>query len=258
MERTENKANEYVSIDLRHVFAMLWRRVWIIILVGIIGAVVGFSCASFVIEPQYSASVMLYVNNGVSVGGANFSISASQINAAQDLVKTYVVLLNNRTTLQAVADKANVNYTYSQLSSMIQAGAVADTEVMRVKVTAGDPYEAADIANAIAEVLPRRISEIIEGSSMEVVDSAVVNLKKVAPSITKYSAVGMLVGVLLSALTVAVIAILDDRIHDEEYLLVNYPYPILAKIPDLHQEGTRYGYAYYRRKSYKYKYKYGG
>ncbi len=246
MERTENKANEYYTIDLLHILKSLWHRVWIIILIGLLGAAIGFSFASFVVAPQYSSSVMLYVNNGVSVGGASFSISSSQIMAAQNLVKTYVVLLNNRTTLEAVADKAGVDYSYAQISSMIEAGAVDDTEVMRVKVTTGDPYEAEKIANAIAEVLPRRISEIIEGSSMEVVDSAVVRLQKVSPSITNYTALGMLLGILVAVLILAVVAILDDRIHDEEYLLQNYPYPILAKIPELGGD-TKYGYSYQHR-----------
>ena len=76
MEKTENKNSEYYTIDLLHIFKTLWRRVWVIILVGLLGAVIGFSCASFVVTPQYSSSIMLYVNNGVSVGGASFSISS--------------------------------------------------------------------------------------------------------------------------------------------------------------------------------------
>ena len=238
----DNK-NDYYTIDLLHILKTLWRRVWVIILAGLLGAVIGFSCASFVVAPKYAASVMLYVNNGVSVGGASFSISSSQIMAAQDLVNTYVVLLNNRTTLEAVADKAGVSYDYPTIAGMIEAGAVNDTEVMRVTVTTGDPYEAEKIANAIAEVLPRRISEIIEGSSMEVVDSAVVNLQKVSPSITKYTAIGLILGALAAVGILAIVAICDDRIHDEEYLLHNYPYPILAKIPELGSE-NRYSYAY--------------
>lgn len=245
MEKAENKNNEYYTIDLLHIFKTLWRRVWVIIMVGLLGAVIGFSCASFVVTPTYSSSVMLYVNNGVSVGGASFSISSSQIMAAQDLVKTYVVLLNNRTTLEAVADKAGVSYGFAELSSMIKAGAVDETEVMKVEVTAKDPYEAEKIANAIATVLPRRISEIIEGSTMAVVDSAVVNLQKVSPSVTKYTAIGLILGALVAAGILAIVAIQDGRIHDEEYLLHNYPYPILAKIPELGAE-NKYGYSYHQ------------
>ena len=243
MESTVNKTKEVYTVDLMHIVKVLLRRSWAIVLAALLGAVMGFSYASFALTPMYSSSVMLYVNNGVSVGGASFSISSSQIVAAQNLVKTYTVLLNNRTTLEAVADKAGVDYSAGALSSMIEAGPVDETEIMRVKVTAPDPYEAEKIANAIAEVLPRRISEIIEGSSMEVVDSAVVSLRKVSPSITNYTAIGFVLGLLASVMILALVAILDDRIHDEEYLINAYPYPILAKIPAMGHE-NHYGYRY--------------
>ena len=190
---------------------------------------------------------MLYVNNSsLSVGGASFSITSSEITAAQSLVKTYSVLLENRTTLEAVIEKSGVDYTWQELNHMISAASVRETEVLRVRVTCEDPYDAAKIANCIAEVLPKRISEIIEGSSMEVVDSAVVNLNKVAPSVTKYTAVGGMFGVIASLIILIIMAVADDTIHDEEYILQTYDYPILAKIPDLNQSDSK-GYAYYKK-----------
>ena len=82
---------------------------------------------------------------------------------------------------------------------------------------------------------------------MEVVDSAIPDLDKVAPSITRYTAVGLLLGVLLSMIVLIVLALMDDTIHDEEYILKTYDYPILAKIPDLvNTDSKKYGY-YYKR-----------
>ena len=248
---------EVISIDILHILKALWHRAWVIVLAGILAGAIGFSYASFVLAPQYSSSIMLYVNNSsLSVGGASVSISASQISAAQSLVKTYIVMLQNRTTLEKVIERADVSYTYQQLSGMIEATAVNETEVMQVTVTTGNPYEAAKIANAIAEVLPERIDEIIEGSTMEVVDSGAVNLRKVSPSITKYTMIGLVLGVFLAAAVLAVLAIMDDTIHEEDYILQNYNYPILAKIPDLVNSGSKpygysYGYYYQRKKSTK-------
>jgi hypothetical protein len=39
-------------------------------------------------------------------------------------------------------------------------------------------------------------------------------------------------------------AILDDTIHDDEYVLRTYNCPVLAKIPDLMNTGTK-SYSYY-------------
>ena len=252
MEKEKNNKKDYYVIDIWHIIRAVWHRAWVVILSAAIAAVIGFSLAAFAITPMYSSSVMMYVNNSsFSLGNTSFSISSSEISAAQSLLKTYIVILNNRTTLEAVIDKAEVDYTYKDLSGMISASSVNDTEVLKVTVTSEDPYEAAKIANCIAEVLPTRISEVIEGSSMKIVDSGVVNLQKVSPSITKYTAVGFTLGALAAVMILVIIALMDGTIHDEEYIIDTYNYPILAKVPDLTgDKHTKGYYAYYKKHGY--------
>lgn len=247
--KTENKAKEYYTIDLGHLLKVLLSKAWLICLSGFLAAALGFSISAFVIKPTYSSSIMLYVNNSsFSLGNTSFSISSSEITAAQNLVKTYSEILKNRTTLERVIDKTETNYTYRQLSEMIVAAPSNETEIMKVTVTTKDPYEAARIANCIAEVLPVRVSEIIDGASMEVVDSAIPELQKVAPSITTYTALGLILGVLVSVILLMISALRDDTIHDEDYILQNYDCPILAKVPDLLNSGGKHYSYYYQSK----------
>lgn len=245
MEQNERNGMEYYSIDVLHIAKYLWQRAWLIAVCSLIAAAIGFCIAAFAVTPKYSSAVMFYVNNSsVSIGSTSVSITSSDIAASQSLVKTYSVLLRNRTTLNEIIHKENLSYTYEELYDMVHATSVNDTEVLQVQVISTDPYEAARIANRIAEVLPERITEIIEGSSMEVVDTAVVNLKKISPSITKYTALGLAIGILLSGLLLAILAVLDDTVHDEDYILHAYDYPILAKVPNL-VSSNRSGYGYY-------------
>lgn len=247
MDKKQNE-RDYASVDLLHIIKSLWKKAWVIAIAMILVGVIGFSIAAFAITPTYSSSVMLYVNNGMSVGDI-FQLTSSQITGARSLVDTYIVMLQNRTTLNKVIEKADVDYDFEDLEDMIKAESVNGTEIIRITVTSTDPYEAAEIANAIAIVLPARISEIIKGSSMEVVDSAAVNLKKVAPSVTGYTVVGMLIGAIISVLVLIVIDMRDDTIRSEEYILQNYDYPILAKIPDLaNTDSKSYGYYYQSKK----------
>ena len=85
---------------------------------------------------------------------------------------------------------------------------------------------------------------------MEIVDTAVPNYHKVSPSVTMYTMVGFILGFVFSVGVIAVFAIMDDTVHDEDYILQTYNYPILAKIPDLLDKDSkrygRYGYYYYR------------
>ena len=239
---------EYYTIDVLNILKFVLQRFWVIVVSGILAAALAFGISAFVIAPQYSSSIMLYVNNSsFSLGNTNFSISSSEITAAQNLVKTYGEILNSRTTLERVIEKSGVEYDYKQLAEMIDAAPSNGTEIMRVTVTAENPYEASKIANCIAEVLPIRISEIVDGASMEVVDSAIPNLEKISPSITKYTAVGLILGVLLSFLVLAIFAMMDNTIHDEEYVLKTYNYPILAKVPNLINPANRQ-HGYYSQK----------
>lgn len=248
MGRQENNAREYYTIDLLHIAKTLWRRIWVVALCGLLAAVIGFSIAAFAIAPTYSSFVKLYVNNtSFSLGNTNFSISSSELTAAQSLVKTYGEILGSRTTLERVIEKTGYDYTWQELSEKIVYKPSNNTEIMLVTVTSEDPYEASKIANTIAEVLPTRIAEIIDGASMEVVDYAVPDLQKVAPSITRYTAVGLVLGVLFALVALTVMALLDGTVHDEEYVLRVYDYPILGKVPDLLDSGNK-SYGYYARK----------
>lgn len=240
-----NGNNEYYTVDILHIIKFIFQRFWVIIISGIVAAALGFCVSAFLITPKYSSSIMLYVNNSsFSLGNTSFSISSSEITAAQSLVKTYGEILNNRTTLERVIEKSDVEYDFEELSEMIESAPSNDTEIMRVTVTTDNPYETSKIANCIAEVLPVRIAEIVDGASMAVVDSAIPNLQKISPSITKYTAVGLILGVLFSVIVLMIFALLDNTIHDEEYILNTYKYPILAKVPNLTNMGGKQ-YSYY-------------
>ena len=245
MDKNEKLTGDYYVVDLAHVVKVVWQHLWTVVMISLITAVLGFMLAAFAIKPTYSASIMLYVNNSsFNMGDLGFSISSSELTAAQSLAKTYTVLLKNRTTLERLIDETQVDYTWEDIYDMIESGPVNETEVMQVTVTCHDPYEAAHIANGIAVVLPQRVTEVIEGASMEVVDSAIADTEKVAPSITLYTAVGFAVGLLLSVATLIVIALMDNTVHDEEYVIRTFCYPILAQVPNLHDETSdRYGYS---------------
>lgn len=265
MDKKENNVSaEYYTIDLLHIVKRVWHYIWAVALASLIAAAIGFSYASFLIAPTYSSSVMLYVNNSSISLGSNFTISATQLSAAQALVNTYTEILNNRTTLTEVGKRAGLLEKYSEaqlypyLAGRIKAGSANETEILKVTVVSEDPEEAAAIANAISEVLRERISQIIKGATMEVVDEAVPNYNKIAPSVTKYTAVAFILGFLGSVGVIAVFAIMDDTIHDENYILQTYDYPILAKIPDLLDKDSKHygGYRYhYYKHSYSNEYK---
>ena len=238
--------NEELEIDLLKIFQTLWKKAWAIILTAAIfgGAFLGWS-AVFV-TPLYEAESLMYVNSSnISVGGTKVSISQSELTAAKTLVDTYIVILNTRTTLEAVIEQSGVSYTYEQLKPMIKAAAVNDTEVFSIQVTSPNPEEAALLANTIAEVLPGKIASIVEGSSARIVDYAVTPVNQASLSPVKNAFIGAVFGFLLASAVVIVGELMDNLIYDSDYLSETYDLPVLAVIPDL-QSSKRSSNSYYR------------
>ena len=203
----KNFNNDEIEIDLSRLLGALLKRAWLIGIVAVLCAVLTLVGTVLFVAPKYDSSTMFYVNNSsLSLEDMDFSISTGDISASKSLVKTYIVILNSRETLNDVIDYAGVNRTYSEVKRMIQAEAVDSTEVFQVTVTSDDPVEAEQIADAIAYILPKRISKIIQGTTAVVVDSAILPKGSSAPNYTQNTLVGFLVGLVG---IVAVLAILE-------------------------------------------------
>lgn len=238
--------NDEIEIDLQRLIGVLLSKAWLIGLVAVVCAVVTFLGTFFFITPEYQSAAMFYVNNSsVSLGDASLSISSADISASKSLVNSYIVILNTRESLNDVIDYAGVDRTYSQVKSMISAAAVNSTEIFQVVVTSTDPQEAEQIADAIAYILPKRISSIIEGTSAKVVDSAVLPSRPSSPSYTKNTMMGFLVGLVLMAAVIVIRELLDITIRTEEDIAQSCKYPVLAAVPDMEvssKGGYYYGY----------------
>ncbi|MGI6544894.1 MAG: YveK family protein [Fastidiosipilaceae bacterium] len=227
----EKTSNDYYEIDLLQLLQALWKRIWTIVTVAIIAGAVLFCYATFLVTPLYEAETLIYVNN--SSVSRESTITPSELTAAQSLVDTYIVILNLRTTLNDVIEQAGLHYSYEELVKMIKSGAVNNTEVFSIKVTSADPQEAELIANTIADILPDKIGEIVEGSSVRIVDYATLPESKASPNVTKYTAIGMLIGMIITSLVIIIMEVTNTLIDNEEYLIQTYDLPILAIIPDL-------------------------
>ena len=243
----EHKEKEGVEIDLKRLLMAVLYRWWIIALAVIICGTATFCYAWFGLTPVYSSSVKLYVNNNY-VDSPGYS--SAQIMAAKDLASTYMVILESRNVLDVVSQKLGGRYTYSQLKNMVSASAINETEVFQVTVSGANYKDVKVIANYIAEVLPEKITAIVEGSSVRVVDYAVENSNQVGPNYEKYAILGAGVGLVLSVAVIILADVMDTTIKTEEYLIHAYEkIPLLAVIPGS-ESSSSYGkkgyYRYYR------------
>lgn len=236
------------TIDLLELAKAIWKNILAIALVAVLVGSAAFGVTAFVIKPKYQATASLYVNNSsFSLGATSFSISTAELSASNSLVSVYIYILNSRTTMEDVIKEANLEYTPEELSKMVSARGVNSTGAFEVTVTSTDPAEAELIANTIAKLLPDRIAEIVDGSSVRIVDYAIIPAHRSSPSMVKNTAMGILAGGFLAAAVVIVRFLLDDKskmmIQSVDELRALYPdIMVLAMIPDMRVSDKKNGY----------------
>ena len=243
------------TIDLLELAKAIWKNILIIALVAVLFGSAAFGCTAFLIEPEYEATASLYVNNSsFSFGATSFSISNSDLTASNSLVSVYIYILNSRTTMEDVIKQADLTYTPEELSKMVEAKGVNSTGAFEVTVTSTNPAEAELIANTIAKILPDRISEIVDGSSVRIVDYAIIPSHRSGPSMVKNTALGILAGGFLAAAIVVIRFLMKDSSKDmvqsADDLRQMYPdIQVLAMIPDMRVSEKKNGYysSYYGR-----------
>ena len=236
------------TIDLLELAKALWKNILAIALVAVIFGSAAFGCTAFLIEPKYQATASLYVNNSsFSLGNTSFSISNAELSASNSLVSVYIYILNSRTTMEDVIKEADLTYTPEELSEMVSAKGINSTGAFEVTVTSTSPSEAELIANTIAKLLPDRIAEIVDGSSVRIVDYAIIPSHRSGPSMVKNTAIGILAGGFLAGAVVTIRFLMDDKsklmIKSADELREMYPdIPVLAMIPDMRMAEKKNGY----------------
>ena len=246
-----NKKEEIVEIDILKLCKAVLANIWAVILAAVIGGSAVFGFTYFAIEPTYESKALMYVNTtGLNVS-PDFTISSSGLAAAQELVNTYIVILEARTTVNEIIKEAGVERTYTELVDMIEASAVNETEIFEVVVTSTDPEEAELIANAVTKVLPERIADVVDGSSVRIVDYAVLPNQRSGPGYASNTMIGIIAGIIVSVLVIVIRELYDVFIREESYLTETYGIPVLAAIPNSAERiGGKYSKSYYKSTSY--------
>ena len=108
LEQVRRDRNE-VEINLGDVFQILLSKWIYILLAGVLVAVAVGLITHFVIKKKYTASTSMYVFTTAEQNQTG-SITSSELVAADNLIKTYQVIVKSNSVLDVVAERFNVEH----------------------------------------------------------------------------------------------------------------------------------------------------
>lgn len=226
MEEQRVIDNDEMEIDLLELFHVLLRKLWLIILCGIVGLVMTGIVNFFVLTPQYEASSMIYV-----LSKTTSITSALDLQLSQQLTTDFETLALSRPVVETVIEDLGLDYTYGEMLGLVTVENPESTSILRMVVTNPDPELAAEISNAMADTTADRIAEVMVTDKPSKVEDAVVPEYPVSPHTLKNTALGGLVGAFAAAALIIVLHLMDDTIKSEEDVKKYLGLSTLAAIP---------------------------
>lgn len=181
------------EIDLGALFSLFLSK-WVFCLLGLlVGAAAAIAITYFCIQPKYTATSKLYMVSNSS----DTIVDLSDFNIGNSLSSDYGELLKVRPILDEVIDEEGLSYSYEQLRGMIAITTINDTRILQIAVTSTSPKEAAAIANDLADKAVEEIPVMMDTAKPNIAERAIVPDHKSSPSMSKNTAIGGLIGLLL-------------------------------------------------------------
>ncbi len=219
-ELTRSSRQEEMEIDLLELFHVLLRKVWLILICLVAGAVIVGGYTRFLITPQYSASATIYIlSNTTSI------TSVADLQLGTELTGDFAEIARTRSVVNAVIDEVGLDESYEGLLSRLSTTNPSGTHLLKLTATDPDPQRAADIANAYAQVMASQIADIMNTDEPNIAEEAVKPSAPASPNLLKNTALGGLAGAFLACLVIFIQFMLNDTIQTEEdvrkYLDIN-------------------------------------
>jgi capsular polysaccharide biosynthesis protein len=246
----EDKDN--IQIDLRELFDVFLSKLGYIIICAVVCAVAAFFFTKLALPYQYTSSVSLYVTNNTYTSGISDSVNISDVNASQQLVDTYRIILSDDVVMDNISERLNEEYDQADLSRFIDYAlndndelmpstdsikkcidfsAVEETEILKVSVTTGSPKLSAEICSYITEIAPETIIRVIGAGSVEPIGKVKVPKAPSGPNVKKNTAMGFVAGFVLALAIVFLIYFMDNTLTNGDAFKNRIDLPVLGEIP---------------------------
>lgn len=223
---------ETLTIDLSQIFRQIMRKWYWVAITGILAATLSFCYAEYYVTPIYRAtSVML-----VELRESNIEeLEAEKVTIAQKYVSTFADIVRTNYVLEDVIEDLGLEgkETPSSLYSKIKVYVAEETFLIKITFDHPDKQIAQEYLTAIDNSVVEKVKEKFGSDFVKEWDPPTVSRNAVYPSVTRYTAVGGMVGVVVSLSLIILVALLNNKVKSVADLQRLVDLPILGVVPSL-------------------------
>lgn len=187
----------------------------------------GFGVAKLFVTPKYSAYSSLYV-----VSDKDDNIEFGDLQISNELTDDYMIMLRSKKFVTQASELMGKKYSYGFLLNTLHVSNPKNTRILKITVISPDEEFCAEFANALAKVAEEQIPIIMETPAPKIIETAEVDNVKVSPNVPKYVLVGLLLGIVASAMVVMIVYLINNNFKNEEDVMHVLGYDTLGVISE--------------------------
>lgn len=226
---SENLFNNNIQeeeIDLLELFNEVKNNLALIIGFTILGTVLSLVFTLFILKPHYESSSTLYIQPKVVENQLNYN----DVLTSQKMAVTYTEIAKSNQVLNQVSPYFTKELDEEKIKDALSVESVQDTQIISISATTIDPELSAKIVNRVVSVFVEEVKQIMEIDNLRVIDVAIPNEQKVAPSNSLNVAIGTVLGMMVGLGIVFLRKVLNRTIQSRQEAESLLGYPVLGEI----------------------------
>ena len=217
-----------MEINFHDFFALVFRRLPFLILGLLLGFGSFFGYTKLTEVRNYTCEITMHVN-----AASDISATTGTLAASRDLAAAYIAIMKDYSFSEKIeaALETDIGYSAAKIRRSLSMEAVDKSQILAVRVKTPSARDCYLIAKVIEEIAPNTLRQYFDDTgSIVILRSAEKPTVPEESKIAVNSALGAIVGFVLSACIVLLVAKLDKRIRNDEDIRSCVKYPVLGMI----------------------------
>ncbi|MGG3671405.1 capsular biosynthesis protein [Bacillus cereus] len=228
------------TISLKELFAILRKRLVMILVITIGAALVSAIVSFYFITPIYQTSTQILVNQKKQ---DEKIIQYNEVQTNVQLTNTYKIIVKSPVILDKVKSELKLGMSTQELNGKINVENEKDSQVIAVTVQDKDVKLARDIANTTAEIFKSEIAKIMSIDNVTILSKAEVaeGQSPIKPNKKLNIAIAFVVGLMASVGIAFLLEYLDNTMKKEEDIEKQLGVPVLGVVSHMEEDGAKSG-----------------
>lgn len=220
------EVQQEAELDLLGLLLHLKRKLWLIVTVTVIAALIGYLGAKMFTTPLYTATTQVYVYQQDQK-----YMDYNNLTVASQLRRDCMVIIKGESVTKEVVEQLQLPINPKALGKAIKVETEDNTRILKISYTDVDPERAALIVNTVREVAAEQTKLLMETDVLRTLFEASEPQAETTTNVRKSTLIAAGVGAGIMIALLVFIFLLDDTIRTEDDVQAHLGLSTLAVIP---------------------------